>query len=283
MVGIVAPELVRTVLQLFAVPLLLGAFVPSTAGAYRGVGVATSAVVAIGRMRGYQARYETFGDRRDIDAARRRSRAGPRTRTCPAVVPETLPPPVPSPTGTPTTGRTHQQDYPVENVLLALLAYRRGVPPELGVRRYRPPDAAAVWAVHEAAFRASPLPFVEDAPADADLRAIVTEYLDGGEFVVGELCDEVVAVGGFQPVDGCTVEIRRMRVHPEYQRRGFGRQILRSLEERARDRGFQRAALETVDRLEAALSLYREAGYEVVERRDHPVTGDELVSLETEL
>lgn len=56
----------------------------------------------------------------------------------------------------------------------------------LTLRRYEPADADRVWAVHERALRASPLPFVEDAPADEDLTEITDRYLEaGGEFLVG--------------------------------------------------------------------------------------------------
>lgn len=148
---------------------------------------------------------------------------------------------------------------------------------ELTIRRYEPSDAAAVWAVHERALRASPLPFVEDAPADDDLRDVAATYLEDGEFLVGAV-DDVVAVGGFQPRDGETVEIRRMRVDPEHQRRGYGRRLLTALERRACDRGYATAALETHVDLTAAQALYESAGYEESGRDRHPETGDEFVS-----
>ena len=157
---------------------------------------------------------------------------------------------------------------------------------DLTLRRYRPADADRVWAVHEAALRASPLEFVEDAPADADLREIEATYLDaGGEFLVGVVVGRVVAVGGFRPADGDddAVEIRRMRVHPDHQREGYGGRVLSALETRARDRGFDAAVLETNERLAAAQRLYERRGYEVVGRDTRPVTGDEFVSFRKEL
>lgn len=147
---------------------------------------------------------------------------------------------------------------------------------QLTIRRYRPEDAAAVWNVHEAAFRASPLTFVEEAAVDEDLLAIEEHYLDrGGEFLVGEVgdgprCSEVdrgiVAAGGFLPVDGETIEIKRMRVHPAFQRRGYAREVLDALESRARSARFEVAELETIEPLRAARAFYESAGYEVVER-----------------
>lgn len=162
------------------------------------------------------------------------------------------------------------------------------MPGELALRRYRPANADAVWAVHEAALRASPLPFVEDAAVDEDLTAVEGHYLDaGGEFLVGEVAAgpdaadppargdaRVVAIGGFLPVDDRTIEIRRMRVHPDAQRRGYGREVLAELEARARAAGHETAQLETIEPLRAARALYEAAGYEVVAETVQPETGD---------
>ena len=154
---------------------------------------------------------------------------------------------------------------------------------ELAVRRYEPADRERVWEVHERALRASPLEFVENAPADEDLTSVSETYLESdGEFLVGCVEDEIVAVGGYQPRGDETVEIRRMRVHPDYRRRGYGTELLRALENRARASGFDRFVLETHERLTAAQRLYERCGYEELEREPHPVTGDEFIRYEKE-
>lgn len=152
----------------------------------------------------------------------------------------------------------------------------------LDVRRYRSADADAVWNVHEAAFRASPLTFVEEAAVDEDLFAIEEHYLeDGGEFLVGEVDEDggdaeiergIVAIGGFLPVDEATIEIKRMRVHPEFQRRGYADAVLDELESRAREAGFEFAVLETIEPLRAARAFYESVDYGVVERFEQPDT-----------
>lgn len=146
----------------------------------------------------------------------------------------------------------------------------------LTIRRYRPDDADAVWDVHEAAFRASPLTFVEEAAVDEDLFAIEEHYLGrGGEFLVGEVDEDtdgaeidpgIVAVGGYLPIDEDMIEVKRMRVRPEFQRQGYARKVLDELESRAREAGFETAELETIEPLHAARSFYETAGYDVVER-----------------
>ena len=47
-------------------------------------------------------------------------------------------------------------------------------------------------------------------------------------------------MGGLRRVDDQTAEMCRMRVHPEFQRRGFGAQMVVALEERAIELGYVR-------------------------------------------
>jgi GNAT superfamily N-acetyltransferase len=95
-----------------------------------------------------------------------------------------------------------------------------------------------VWQLHDAA--------LEDAgvhggrgPWEDDLQAIPATYLDsGGEFLLGFCEGELVAMGGLLRHSPREAEIKRMRVHPDFQRRGFGRLLLERLEERAQALGF---------------------------------------------
>lgn len=152
----------------------------------------------------------------------------------------------------------------------------------LELRRFDPADADAVWDVHEAALRASPLAFVEEAAVDDDILEIESHYLDaGGEFLVGELDSseseesdaEIVAIGGYLAIDDHRIEIRRMRVDPEFQRRGFAGEILAELERRAWAESYEIAELETVEPLRAARSFYEDAGYDVSESWEDDATG----------
>lgn len=128
------------------------------------------------------------------------------------------------------------------------------------IRRYDSGDAEAVWDLHERALRASPIEFVEDTPADEDLRAI-GDRDDDGAFLVGHVDGEIVAMGGFQRVDATTAELRRMRVDPAVQGRGYGTRILETIEERISERGLSRIVLETTVELQRARRLYERHGY----------------------
>ncbi|MFB6219538.1 MAG: GNAT family N-acetyltransferase [Halobacteriaceae archaeon] len=135
---------------------------------------------------------------------------------------------------------------------------------ELTVRRYEPGDAERVWELHVAAMRDAGTDPAAMPPQD-DLRDVEGAYFPGGEFLVGERDGHIVAMGGFQPRDGETVELKRMRVAPDHQRRGYGTRILAALEDRARERGFRRAVLDTAVRQDSP-PFYRARGYEAVGR-----------------
>lgn len=154
----------------------------------------------------------------------------------------------------------------------------------LTIRRFRRSDADQVWTVHERALRASDLTFIVDTPADDDLTEITDQYLNrGGEFLVGLTNEVIVATGGFQPQCDDVVEIRRMRVHPSYQRRGYGEQILVALEEKARQCGFSKTVLATNEHLDAAQKLYLEHGYTETHRETDPSTGDQFIHYRKDL
>lgn len=154
-------------------------------------------------------------------------------------------------------------------------------PSELSIRSYEPADADAVWRVHEAAIRASAIEFHPDAPDD-DLRDVRSAYADG-RFLVGLVDGTVVATGGFTWIDEGAVEVRRMRVDPEHQRRGYGRQMLAAIEGRAVAAGAERAVLETHEDLVAARGLYESTGYREVGREPIPVGDAALVEYEKSL
>src|ERR1051325_8933983 len=82
----------------------------------------------------------------------------------------------------------------------------------------------------------------------------------GGYFVICYSESEAVGCGAFRPCDQATVEIKRMFVKPEFQRRGIARAILGAVEVEARRRGYKRSILETANRQPEAIALYRACG-----------------------
>jgi GNAT superfamily N-acetyltransferase len=137
----------------------------------------------------------------------------------------------------------------------------RALPDEFEIRRYRPSDHDAVWALHNLALNQVNA-HGGNGPWDDDLHQVEHVYLlDGGEFLVGTAAGQVVAMGALKRIDGRCAEVKRMRVHPGWQRRGLGSAILRALEARARELGYAVLRLDTTTRQPAAQAFYARSGY----------------------
>lgn len=141
-----------------------------------------------------------------------------------------------------------------------------GCAPGLRIRRFEEPDQDAVWALHERALHHVGAD-AGSGPWDDDLHAIRRVYLErGGEFVVGLLGEELVAMGALRCTDPQSAEVKRMRVAPDVQGRGFGRSLLEHLEARATDLGYTHLHLDTTAQQRTAQALYRSHGYREVAR-----------------
>jgi GNAT superfamily N-acetyltransferase len=148
----------------------------------------------------------------------------------------------------------------------------------LEVRRFAAGDARAVRALDGAAMSAAGARGRGDEHVDS-VAAVYVE--DGGEFLVG-LCDgRLVAMGALRHVTDAVAELNRMRVHPGFQRRGFGRSILARLEHRASELGYRRLRLDTPVVMTAAERLYDSAGYREVGRGQ--LAGAEVIYFEKTL
>jgi ribosomal protein S18 acetylase RimI-like enzyme len=140
----------------------------------------------------------------------------------------------------------------------------------LSVRGYKPRDFERVVELHVLGLRQTGTP--DDALSDGDLSspgALRATYLDvRGDFVVGELDGAIVAMGALRPFDDTRVEMKRVRVHPEHQRNGYGDMIVECLEFRARELGYEAVHLDTTARQTAAIAMYLKHGYSEIGRAD---------------
>ena len=104
--------------------------------------------------------------------------------------------------------------------------------------------------------------FFRDGKWDEDLHDIQNYYLiNGVEFLVGVMDNKIVCMGAFRKKSDTLVEIKRMRVHPDFQRRGFGQTILNNLEEKAFQLGYKELCLDTITKQLPAQIIYVKNGY----------------------
>ncbi len=145
----------------------------------------------------------------------------------------------------------------------------------LTIRCYQKGDRGGVWVLqHMAEGALTPAqvpPPKPDDPDYGDFQHIDAVYLQrGGEFLVGLHEGRIVAMGAIERTTAERVAVKRMRVHRDYQRRGFGRAIMQVLEARAVELGYSTLHLDTtVDRIPAR-QLYLNCGFDEVGR---PILG----------
>ncbi len=128
--------------------------------------------------------------------------------------------------------------------------------------RYQPEHREPMLALHRSAIAGFTLGMGQQED-EADLMAIERVYLrDGGEFLIGLINEKLVAMGGFKRLSDTSAELRRMRIEPELQGRGYGTQLLRELERIAFQYGVRTLCLDTARRRPLTLEFYRKHGYQ---------------------
>jgi GNAT superfamily N-acetyltransferase len=136
----------------------------------------------------------------------------------------------------------------------------------LHIRCYEPGDKRAVRRLHDDALNEVGA-HLGSGPWDDDLDEIKSVYLDqGGEFLVGLLDREIVAMGALMRISPEKAELTRMRVRPGLQGRGYGQAVLNALHRRASELGYATLRLDTTVQQRAAQRLYLKNGYSEVGR-----------------
>jgi ribosomal protein S18 acetylase RimI-like enzyme len=136
----------------------------------------------------------------------------------------------------------------------------------LNIRRYQSRDSDTVWKLHNDAIGPTGAHLGSDTWYD-DVLHIEEVYLqDSGEYLVGEVDGQIVAMGGLKRTTAERAEVKRMRVAPAYQGHGFGQAMLDALEKRARELGYTTLHLDTGVTMVAAQGLYRKNGYQEISR-----------------
>jgi ribosomal protein S18 acetylase RimI-like enzyme len=130
------------------------------------------------------------------------------------------------------------------------------------IRQYQPSDKDAIWKLHLQALEPTGAMLPGGPWNDEDLNDVQGEYINNdGDFLLGMLDNRIVCMGALKKKTKLVAEIKRMRVHPDYQRKGLGQMMLDKLEERARQLGYKELHLDTTTKQIPAQKLYEKNGY----------------------
>ena len=152
------------------------------------------------------------------------------------------------------------------------------------IRRFEPRDFEVVIELHhlgldQTGANAGPGSWDDDLLSSGSI--IATYVTAGGDFVVGTIDDQAVAMGALRPSGQGRAEIKRMRVHPDHQRRGHGQAIPAYLEARAKEQRESILHLDTTTLQEAAMAFYAKNGFREKHREERD--GFEVVTFEKSL
>jgi GNAT superfamily N-acetyltransferase len=129
------------------------------------------------------------------------------------------------------------------------------------IRRYQDTDFNEMMQLHRQVLQKENV-YRGTGVWEDDLLHIDEHYFNRqGYFIVGIKDGALIAMGAYRKIDEGVAEIVRMRVHPDYQGKGFGYKILAQLEKIAAQSDFNELVLETDERLSNAIKLYQKNGY----------------------
>jgi DNA-binding MarR family transcriptional regulator/GNAT superfamily N-acetyltransferase len=151
--------------------------------------------------------------------------------------------------------------------------------PALVLRPPRPGDLGWVMERHGALYARE---YGFDARFEALVARIAADFLDGradaGQaFWIAELDGERVgSIGCGRGPDAGTAKIRLLLLEPSARGHGVGRRLVTECVAFARAHGYRAMELSTVSILDAARSIYRAAGFELVAEQDFDDWGPKL-------
>ena len=134
------------------------------------------------------------------------------------------------------------------------------------IRRFQSSDKENVKKLYELASINSEIGY-RSGPWEEDFENIEETYLNGGEFLVGLVNNEIVTIGGYKKITDTVGQIRRMRTHPDYRRKGYAGEIVQELENTARKNGINELRLKTSTQQKIAQNFYEKHGFKKMQSK----------------
>jgi GNAT superfamily N-acetyltransferase len=125
------------------------------------------------------------------------------------------------------------------------------------------PEVMALYAPFVRSAEAAPVP-QDEIQAEAAAGPPADLAPPAGAMLLVRVDGEPAGIGGIRHLDTEVAEVKSMYVSPAFRGLGLGRRILGELHRVAREHGCSAVRLDSNEFLEAAVGLYRAAGYRQV-------------------
>lgn len=148
---------------------------------------------------------------------------------------------------------------------------------KLVIRQFRASDKEEVFQLHVRVLKNEDA-YMYTGKWEKDFEDIEGIYISNkGEFLVGIIGNKIVAMGGLRKMTEDIVELRRMRVDPIFQRKGYGQMILDALEKKAQELGYKVIQLNTSLKQVSAQKFYEKNGYVEIRREKEGWIVDNII------
>ena len=140
----------------------------------------------------------------------------------------------------------------------------------LQIRRYKPEDNSAVKELNLLGIRQmTEMDHMKVRPdsADADFDDIENVYIKNrGDFLIGLQGSKIVAIGALKKYSETCGEIKRIRIRPDCQRKGYGETMMLKLIELAKRLKYRELILDTLVSNVPAQHLFEKIGFVEIRR-----------------
>ena len=102
-----------------------------------------------------------------------------------------------------------------------------------------------------------------------------------GCILLAELSGHIVGCVALRPLEDQVCEMKRLYVMPDYRGHGIGRTLACEVIARARDKGYEKMRLDTIDSMKAAKSLYTSLNFRTIKAyRYNPLKNSSYMELD---
>ena len=110
---------------------------------------------------------------------------------------------------------------------------------------------------------------------DKELATFPEKYEEpGGSFFIAKDGDTIVGCIGLRKIQNEVCEMKRLYIKDKYKGIGLGKELIITIIEEAKKKGYRKMRLDTLPKMKAALKLYKEFGfYQIEQYIENPIVG----------